>query len=71
MLGVLVATVVVVVPAAGTLVALAGEDAREGVALHVDTLRPWVNLARPSGFNESLASTGRRPTVGLSIRVFP
>jgi hypothetical protein len=35
-----VVAVVVVEPVAGTLVALAGTDDREGVALQVDTLRP-------------------------------
>lgn len=39
-LDVLVVAVVVVEPVAGTLVALAGTDDREGVALQVDTLRP-------------------------------
>lgn len=40
LVNVLVVAVVVVEPVAGTLVALAGTDDREGVALQVDTLRP-------------------------------
>lgn len=51
--GVVVAVVVV-----GT----GGFVPRDGVALHVVTLRPWVKAVRPSGCNGSLNPAGSDPT---------